>query len=114
MNNCLYCKKPLTHSEGRREKKYCNNNCRQAFWQKKKPKEAKTKVLTMDEWEEIQKKLKAIEKKEIKIQDATQPTDVIKPIELPKTNFTINTTEEVMPEGLNWKEEIQWYRNHKK
>jgi|ERR1039457_367140 predicted nucleic acid-binding Zn-ribbon protein len=54
---CLNCGKTLIHTEGRREKKYCGNNCKQAYWQKKKPKDKKTKVLTMEQWEEIQKKL---------------------------------------------------------
>lgn len=55
MSNCLNCGKELTHIEGRRKKKYCNDNCRQAYWQKTHKKEAKFKKLPIEEYDNLMK-----------------------------------------------------------
>jgi hypothetical protein len=34
--NCLNCDKPIDQTNGRRERKYCGDNCRAAYHQKKK------------------------------------------------------------------------------
>jgi hypothetical protein len=32
MENCLHCAKPLTHVPGRKEKSFCDTNCRNKFF----------------------------------------------------------------------------------
>lgn len=69
----------------------------------------KNKRLSIDEVGQFE------ESRKIKITDANKQTQEVKSItkEKPKTNFTINTNEaEKMPDGLNWKEQLEWNRNH--
>jgi hypothetical protein len=112
MSNCLNCGDPLKHIEGRRPKKYCDNNCRQAYWQKNN-KSKEPQYVKFSTFKELKDKFDELSK-EVKIQDATKPTNIVKPFERPKTNYTINTIEETMPDGLHWKEQLEWKRNHKK
>jgi len=39
--NCLNCNKEVKQSEGKRERKYCNDTCKQIHWQKTHKKEQK-------------------------------------------------------------------------
>jgi hypothetical protein len=87
--NCLYCGKEIGFVTAK--KKFCSDLHR-VYWNREQK----------------------LNRKEIKIQDDTTPTNVIKPFEQPKTNYTINTTGEKMPDSLNWKEQLEWKRNHKK
>lgn len=34
MDKCWYCSKELTHSDGRKKKKFCNQNCRVYYYRK--------------------------------------------------------------------------------
>jgi len=70
MDVCKNCGAELTHVEGRRKKEFCSDNCRATFWQKNNKKK----------------------KPETVVKDLTNPTDVKKPFEQPKSNFAINTT----------------------
>jgi hypothetical protein len=86
---CLYCGEKMESKTAK--KKFCSDLHR-VYWNREQK----------------------LNRKEIKIQDAIIPTNVIKPFEQPKTNYTINTTGEKMPDSLNWKEQLEWKRNHKK
>lgn len=37
-NNCLNCNSPVKQIEGKRQRKYCSDSCRQVYWQKSKKK----------------------------------------------------------------------------
>ena len=39
--NCLNCNKEVKQSEGKRERKYCDDNCKQQYWVKNHKKEPK-------------------------------------------------------------------------
>lgn len=80
---CEYCEKAMEAEY--RNKRFCSDKCR-VYWNRENPK--------------------------VKVVDFTKPTNIIKSFEQPKTNFTINTVPEVMPDGLNWKEKLDWKRNH--
>lgn len=101
MDKCKTCGKELIHEKGKRKKEYCGNTCRSSYWVKvnKKP---KVKTIPIKEWEEIQKKLKGIsDKTENKV-----PEQKEKQISIKKSD------NDVMPENLNWKEKLDWKRNH--
>jgi endogenous inhibitor of DNA gyrase (YacG/DUF329 family) len=38
MKNCLNCNNPVKQIEGKRQRKYCSDSCRQVHWQKNKKK----------------------------------------------------------------------------
>ena len=58
------CEKELTHTEGKKKKKYCNANCKLKDWQQKSPlkKQPKFKMVLLSEWEEIKNRLKQLDK----------------------------------------------------
>lgn len=83
------CGKELTHIEGRKKKKYCNSYCKLRHWQELNPvkKQQKTKRIPLDKWADIEKK--------IKILDATEQTNTVKPQESlgsKRSNYVIDTT----------------------
>lgn len=94
MNDCLNCGKELNHVPGRREKKFCNANCRVAFFYKKNPKK-KTAAKTV-------------------VKDYTKPTNEVKPPEQPKTNHTIDTTQNQLPEKPDWMKQLELRRQQNK
>ncbi len=53
------CKKPLTHIEGRRPKKYCTPKCGTLHWQKLNykgsDKETKYKIVLKEDWDKLRK-----------------------------------------------------------
>lgn len=62
MTNCLNCNAELVHTEGRRPKTFCSDACRGQYWRDKKPKEHKTKVLKLDEYEALMAKIENSER----------------------------------------------------
>lgn len=78
---CKHCQKEVEQVEGKRPKLFCDNTCRSNFWyalnKKGKPKN--------------------------KIQDATKPTNVIKPKTQPKSNYTADTTKPFMNDAIKKK-----------
>jgi hypothetical protein len=52
MTNCLQCNKPLTHVEGRKQKSFCDVNCRNKyFYAQRKELVEKAKVMVGEETE---------------------------------------------------------------
>jgi hypothetical protein len=93
MINCKNCSSPIEVNQGRRPREFCDNNqkCRNEFYRKNK-KATTHKTIPIEQWNEIEKKLAAVPI--IEIQDANEPTNVVKPkkpLGTNKTNFTINT-----------------------
>ncbi len=90
-DKCAYpkCGKELIHVVGRRKKKYCNQKCNSAHWQKKNyvpsDKRPKFKRVPIEVWN------KMTAEKEVKLQDANKTTGEVKPPEQPTTNYTVNT-----------------------
>lgn len=115
MNKCLNCDKELIQTDGKRDKKFCSNTCRSSYWFKKN-KVPKVKTVSIEEWNELQNKLKKFEGlKGASVADLNNPINEVKNItkEPPKTNYTIDIKrKEVMPDGLTWKEQLEWNRNH--
>jgi hypothetical protein len=72
MGLCLQCNKWISQPDGKRAKLFCNNTCRSNYWysKNKKGKPAST---------------------DVKVTDLTKPTDVLKPYEPAKSNYSINT-----------------------
>ncbi len=65
---CLHCNKWMTDGTGKRKKQFCNNTCRSNYWYAKNKKGAK-----------------------VQVKDLTKPTNLIKPQETPKSNYSFNT-----------------------
>lgn len=87
MDKCLNCQKELQHVLGRKKKRYCNETCRSNHWYGKNKKgKTKTPVAAVPAKKKVTPK--------IKVADLTQPTGQKKPQEQPKTNFSVNTTQE--------------------
>ena len=74
MKNCQLCGKELIHVEGRKQKSFCDTNCRNKYFY------AQRKVLV-----EVGKK-----SMEVVVNDLTKP-EIIKPVNTPTTNYSINT-----------------------
>lgn len=72
MGLCLQCSKWIKQPEGKRAKLFCNNTCRSNFWYSKNKKTDNNP----------------------KIKDLNRATNVLKPQEQPRTNYSINTTPE--------------------
>lgn len=87
MSNCKNCDKPIEVTQGRRPREFCDNNqkCRNEYYRKNK-KAITHKIIPIDKWKEIEQKLNNITVKDLNI-----ATNVVKPVELPKTNYTVNT-----------------------
>lgn len=84
MKNCLFCQKELTHFEGRKQKSFCNVNCRNKYFYKKRSdlikqaingngkheekeeeKEVVTETITIPDNEIIQKQIQSIRNEKI-------------------------------------------------
>lgn len=91
MDNCLNCSAPLSHTPGRRPKKFCSSSCRVKHCLKKKKagKEVPPTPVIVPQ------------KPKTQVKDLTKPTNEIKPAEQPKTNYTVNTAEEKKPRNLD-------------
>lgn len=72
MGLCLQCNKWISQPEGKRAKLFCNNTCRSNYWYSKNKKGDTTTSY-------------------IGINNITQPTDVLQPIEQPKINYSVNS-----------------------
>jgi hypothetical protein len=100
MTNCLQCNAELTHVEGRKQKSFCNVNCRNKYFYAQRKK-------TVEEAIEI------TNGKEVKVTDLTKPNVEVKPKEVATTNTTINTMRKKynfskMPSGLTHFEQLAW------
>lgn len=97
-DHCAFpkCGKELTHVEGRKKKKYCNQNCNTRHWQMLHPAyKPKTKRVPLEEYKKLTGK---------SIVDATEPTNKVEPqnpMGAKKTNVVINTTEPA-PGTMAW------------
>jgi hypothetical protein len=116
MNKCLSCGNALEQKDGKREKKFCNNTCRSSYWFKQN-KVPKVKTVPIEEWNELQNKLKKLEElKGATITDLNKQSKKVKNLteEKPKTNYTIDTKnkKEEMPSGLSLSEQLEWRANH--
>ncbi len=49
MGKCLYCEKEVSKKEGKKERKFCSDTCRQKHWQKSKKQETRKVILIEDE-----------------------------------------------------------------
>lgn len=106
MKNCLLetCQKELTHIPGRKEKSFCNVNCRNKYFyaeRKRRWNECLNAVRNMPtgNLDVLKAKIGFIDKDgnikppktpPVQVKDLTQPTNQIKPQEQPKTNYSIN------------------------
>lgn len=51
---CLQCNKPITQTQGRRERKFCpDSNCGQLYWLSTHPKESRFKRIPIEEYEKL-------------------------------------------------------------
>lgn len=76
-DTCLNCPNKLTHTPGRKKKKFCSTKCNQQYWQKHKPDAGKTKRIPLSKWKEIEQQL---------ANKSSTPTE---PIELPPERLII-------------------------
>jgi len=83
--NCLNCNKEVIQKEGKRERKYCNNTCKNQYWLKTHKKEPK--YVQYGTYKKVLDEL--IELKNVKLSDLSQ--------ELPKDN-TIQVKPQNTPE----------------
>lgn len=68
---CLFCGKPVEQTEGRREKKFCNDSCRQKKWQKdQQVLRAHIKEFGMEQFQGAQSATKTLKVSEISSYDA--------------------------------------------
>lgn len=93
MKNCLQCNQPLTHVEGRKQKSFCNVNCRNKYFYAKRSqliKEAQAKIVENNK----PKEKRRIEK------ERNTPHDLGNKIQQPVS------VEECVPEGKHplWQE----------
>ena len=58
LKDCLNCQKELIHPEGRRPKKYCNDNCKAEHW--RKTHKGKGKFVNRDRYEKLRLELEAL------------------------------------------------------
>ena len=91
VKKCLNCGKEVSQVKGKRDRLYCDQNCKSVYFRKTKPKEKKyvqkeTFERILNENVELKRKLS-----EVKVTDLTKPTIEVKPIEVKKTNYSVNT-----------------------
>lgn len=101
---CPNCEKELEQIEGKRAKQFCNSTCRSNHWQKEK-----RKVSFIDKKGKI---TNAVAGKSVTV--TLKPENYYsKSQNKPHTDTKKDLAGESMPEGLNWKERIEWTRNYK-
>ncbi len=90
MSNCLNCGNKLVHTEGRRQKKYCNEKCRVAHYQK----EHKQKTVSFKSFQELKAKFDAVVGERDFLKARINPFDLlgILPSENGEPTGTSNTT----------------------
>lgn len=74
--NCINCGKEISVTTGKKEKKYCDANCRQKYWQKTKKNKLDTVVIPKEEYEELIK-LKLFSAKIIKNKEGKPEAEFI-------------------------------------
>ena len=91
VKKCLNCGKEVEQKVGRRERLYCNQSCKGLYFRKSKPKEKR--YVQVDTYKRLVEENIELKRKlfEVKVTDATKPTNEVKPPEVPKTNYSINT-----------------------
>ena len=126
MSNCLNCGKEVPQKEGKRQRKYCDDSCKMAFHNKKKPKESKYvlkstyEALKKDYETLIARNVAENNKPENKAHILAEINEVIqRPAEVFKQPLTPKEAikqpiQSKMPEGLGWKEQLEWKRNQGK
>lgn len=62
MKQCLNCKKEIVQVEGKREKHFCDDNCRASYWQKNKKKK-EPKYVQFKTFQELQDKFNELAKR---------------------------------------------------
>ncbi len=138
ISRCLNCEAELNSSEGKREKKYCNSNCRASHYQKTHPKtqEKKIKRVPIEKWNKMQEELEELRKqRDNPLINAARGRDesgvnedevkLAKPktSELAKTAAAIsaNTIQKIlekekpkkeMPTGLSRTDRMRWMREN--
>lgn len=64
---CLQCDKPITQTEGRRERKFCpDSNCGQLYWLSTHPKENRFKRIPIEEYQKLMEKHLEVNRDEFK------------------------------------------------
>src|SRR5665213_4064201 len=53
MNECLNCGKEVRQTPGKRERKYCDDVCKQKHWQKQKAEKNDTVKISRKEYEQL-------------------------------------------------------------
>lgn len=116
---CLNCSTEIDQKEGKREKKFCSNSCRATYWAKNNGKKPPKYVLyrtfkklqeTFDDWKDKNKDfIKSIVSKPLSGEENQQ-----KPQNKPQGDTKKENEGLTMPDGLNWKEKLEWKRNHLK
>lgn len=74
MDKCKFCSKELIHIEGRKKKSFCNDNCRNKYFNKNKPK-VKMKCVPLEEWNKIQDKIKMTDNRDNSLINAARGRD---------------------------------------
>ncbi len=99
MSNCLECNAELTQTPGKRPKQYCGNSCRVKYHLKQKNKG----------------KVPGKRGRPAKSKENAPPLPPPKK-ETPPSAPTDNPSpkNDKMPDGLGWKEQLEWKRNNKK
>ncbi len=96
MSNCKNCNAKIELKQGRRPREFCDNNqkCRNEYFRKNK-KSATHKTIPIEQWEEIQKKLKQVGKPITESQNKADTGD--KKVNMgntqPKEETPVNTPE---------------------
>lgn len=53
MNNCLNCGKEVNQTPGKKERKYCDDKCKQRHWQKMKSEKKGNVTISREEYEKL-------------------------------------------------------------
>lgn len=99
IKKCLNCDNEFKQPEGKREKKFCSDNCRAAFNQKNKSEYVR---VSRETWE----RMKTPDEPETKVTDLTG--------EQKKTNYTIATIKAMCPKELKGLARSTWIFDKRK
>ena len=105
MEKCLVCEKEIFSVEGRRKKKFCGSACRLKHWVKNNPTPEKFKKIPLEEWKDIESKLKLVNGDKFEKSNPLEITvgiDIVQPTKLAKVVKQV-----VVPETIPDNDEIQ-------
>ena len=104
-DHCAYpkCGKELTHVEGRKKKKYCDQNCNTKHWKMLHPTyKPKTKRLSLEEYKILTEQIKENNKPENKERILAERNAVPKEMDVRKHPLTTEEAHEPAPGTMAW------------